>query len=114
MELRKELEGFNIEDGERQIFNSIVESVVDRKLGEIKGQNIILHYTGDIDCFFPIENTHVATVACNDRRIHYIRIYGDNEQEVDINVDKINSIQNEIDIIDFCMNNDNLISIELQ
>lgn len=113
MELRN-VKNYNVEDEERQIFNSIVEGVVDRKLGAIKSQNILLHYTGDIDCFFNIENTHVATVQCKDRRIHYIRIYGDNEQEVDINVDKINSIQNEIDIIDFCMNNDNLISIELQ
>ncbi|RMC95188.1 hypothetical protein D9O40_16750 [Clostridium autoethanogenum] len=108
------VKNYSVEDEERQIFNSIVESAIDRKLGAIKGQDVLLHYTGDIDCIVAIENTHVATVATKDRKIHYIRLYGDNEQEVDIDVDKINSIQNEIDMIDFCMQNDNLITIELQ
>lgn len=115
MELRKELKGFNIEDGERQMFNSIIEGMVDRNLSEIKGQNVILHYTGDIDCIIPIENTHVATVQCRDRRIHYIRLYSnDNEQEIDIDISKINSIKNEIDMINFHMQNDNLITVDLQ
>ncbi|AGY77965.1 hypothetical protein [Clostridium autoethanogenum] len=108
------IKNYSSEDEERQIFNSIVKNAVERNLGEIKGQDVILHYSGDMDCILNIENTHVATVACKDRKIHYIRLYGDNEQEVDIDVDKINSIQNEIDMIDFYMQNNNLITIELQ
>lgn len=107
------VKNYDVEDEERQIFNSIIEGAVERKLGAIKGQDIMVHYSGDMDCILNIENTHVATVACKNRKIHYIRLYGDNEQEVDIDISKINSIQNEIDMIDFCMQNDNLITIEL-
>lgn len=115
------MEKFNPEEEERKIYNSKIEDYVTRKLGELQGLPIVLHYTGDIDCFFVIISTHIATIQCKDRRIHYIKVYGDNEQgeevDIDIDISKIQFIDGEVkpdetDMISIYMQNDNLISIE--